>query len=245
MLGRSLRIIDPKRCSNPMLEPVNALTDRSNPVMSHRGLRRQLLWRCLACVVLMAPSLDASAQSVSDHGQAFAGFSIYSGTGYQHSIVKVGDVRVRNTSIAMPSESYYNDGSFWITGLNYTHALGHNYTLGAQIEYFPISTQVSLSVSPGYAFNDRVMGYLKAGWAYVPTTVDQGPGRNNYKVNLNGAFAGVGVRALITPHIFGYAELTYARLQNLSFTSWVGPYPISGNASTEAYNVTVGLGYRF
>jgi opacity protein-like surface antigen len=123
--------------------------------------------------------------------------------------------------------------------------MSNRVALGAQVEYYPISQQVSLSISPGYAFNNWLLGYLKLGWVYVPSTVDQGPGRQAYDVNLNGVVAGIGVKAMITRGVYGYAELNYVQLERLKFTSWAGMIPITGYANTKAYNAVIGVGYRF
>lgn len=187
----------------------------------------------------------AWGKKVSAQDSVFTGPSIYTATGYQYGSVRLNDVRVRNTSIGVQIPNYYSTGSFWLTGLNYTHVFKNNLSLGGQVEYYPISEQVSVSISPGYAFNDAFLGYLKLGWIYGSSKVDQGPGRQAYKVNLNGVVAGIGVKAMIFKGIFGYVEFNYAQFERLNFTSWAGPIPITGNADTKAYNAVIGLGYQF
>ena len=196
-----------------------------------------LLW---AVMVIFLPAGDALAQN-----SVFQGPSVYTATGYQYGSVRLNDVRVRDTDINVPIPNYYTNGSFWLTGVNYTHVFANDLSLGAQLEYYPISQQVSVSISPGYAFNEQVLGYLKLGWVYGSSTVDQGPGRQAYKVNLNGVVAGMGVRAMIYQGVFGYVEFNYAQFERLSFTSWAGPIPITGNADTKAYNAVIGIGYQF
>jgi hypothetical protein len=197
----------------------------------------------LPWLVFSASSL--SCQTVLAQTSAFTGPSIYTATGYQYGSVKISDVRVSGTNVGIRLPNYYSNGSFWLTGLNYTHVFKNNLSLGGQVEYYPISQQLSISISPGYAFNDRFLGYLKLGWVNGSSTVDQGPGRQPYKVNLNGVVAGAGIKASIFKGVFGYAEFNYAQFERLSFTSWAGPFPISGNADTKAYSVVIGLGYKF
>lgn len=194
----------------------------------------------LLAVVIWMSCGDAFAQKTG-----FSGLSIYTATGYQTATVKFNDVRVQNTDIRLPAKSLHTNTSFWLTGLNYTQVFNNRLALGAQIEYYPISRQVAISVSPGYEFNGSVLGYLKLGWAYVPTTIDQGPGRPSYKTNLNAAFAGFGVKAMLSRGVFGYVELTFAQLERVNFTSWAGPFPVAGQIDTSAINAVVGLGYRF
>lgn len=194
-------------------------------------------------LLVVAASTGGTQASAQEAG--FSGFSIYTATGHQTATVKFSDIRLQNTNIRVPSRSLYTDTNFWLTGLNYTHVFDNGFALGGQLEYYPISRQVALSVSPGYQFNDAVLGYLKLGWAYVPTTVDQGPARPSYQTNLNAVFAGFGAKAMIYRGVFGYAELTFAQLERLNFTSTVGPFPVSGQIDTSAINAVIGLGYRF
>ena len=206
---------------------------------------KSLLCRNMAFSGLLAVFGWVSCSVVSAQETGFSGFSIYTATGYQTATVKFSDVRVQNTNIRLPAQNLYTDTNFWLTGLNYTRVFTNQLALGGQIEYYPISRQVAISLSPGYQFNDSVLGYLKLGWAYVPTTIDQGPGRPSYKTNLNAVFAGFGVKAMLYRGVFGYAELTFAQLERLHFTSWAGPFPVSGQMDTSAINAVIGIGYRF
>ncbi len=177
--------------------------------------------------------------------RGLAGLSIYTATGYQHTMIEASDMRVRNTNIRLPSERSSTNGSFWFAGVDYTHVFANQFSLGAQFEYYPRSGQVTLSVSPGYAFNDQWLGYVKFGWAYVPTKIDQGPGLPSNTVNLNAVFAGIGAKRMIYRGLFGYAELRYAQVERVNFTSMVNSIPIEGSANTQAVNAIIGLGYRF
>jgi opacity protein-like surface antigen len=203
------------------------------------------LVRGLSSALLGLTGSIALAGESSSVNPGLSGLSIYTATGYQHTMIKTDDVRVRNTNIRLPSERTSTDGSFWFAGLDYTHVFANQFSLGAQFEYYPRSRQVTISVSPGYAFNDRWLGYVKFGWAYVPTTLDQGPGLPNTKVNLNTVFAGVGAKRMIYGSLFGYAELRYAKVERLDFTGVIQTIPIQGHADIRAVNAIIGLGYRF
>jgi len=175
----------------------------------------------------------------------FSGVSIFTSGGFQSGSVKLENVRVRNTSFSVPAENLHSTGNSWLIGLNYTHMFQNSTSLGAQVEFFPVSKQVILSVTPGFQFTDDVQGYLKLGWVHAPSTVDQGPGRRAYNVNLHGMVAGLGTKVAFAKNFYGFIEINYVQLQKLNFTSWEGPIPIEGTAKTSAQNVMLGVGYRF
>ena len=200
---------------------------------------------CSLAAISIAGVSNVSANGAGLAQSAFTGLSVYTATGYQHTMAKASDIRIQGTDIRLPSERTTTDGSFWFTGLDYTHVFANQFSLGAQVEYYPRSGQVTLSVAPGYAFNDRWLGYVKFGWAYVPTTFDQGPGQPGIKRNLNTVFAGVGAKRMIYRGLFGYAELRYAQVERVNFNRVVGVIPIQGRVDVTAVNAIIGLGYRF
>jgi opacity protein-like surface antigen len=175
----------------------------------------------------------------------FTGVSIFTSGGFQSGSVKLENVRVRNTRFSVPVENLHSTGNSWLIGLNYTHVFQNSTSLGAQVEFFPVSKQVALSLTPGYQFNEKILGYLKLGWVHAPSTVDQGPGRKAYDVNLNGLVAGLGAKYLFTKNLYGFLEVNAVQFQKLNFTSWEGSIPIEGLATTRAQNILLGVGYRF
>ncbi len=191
---------------------------------------------------------------LGDSSKGFSGASIYTATGLQQATVEGFDLRVRDTDIRLPSTRKTSNGTFWLVGLDYTHVFENQFSLGAQFDYYPRKGQIALSMSPGYVFNDQVMSYLRFGWAYVPTTIDQGAGRSSVETKLNAYFGGAGARVNLYRGVFAYAEIRYAKVERLNFTSWadvtVAPgqtlsVPIEGSADTSAVNAFIGLGYRF
>jgi hypothetical protein len=181
------------------------------------------------------------------HAQSsqFEGVSVQAATGLQQQTVKVEGLSIRNSPFKLPDQRYDKTVVPFYLGATYTAGLTANLTLGTVLEYSPISNQVSLSVSPGYAFSEQTQGYLKLGWVYSPTTVDQGVGRSPIPGYMNGGLAGAGVKRFWTKNIYAYAEFNYIKFANLSFDSWYGGLPISGYARTDAFNIMAGLGYRF
>lgn len=202
----------------------------------------------------LAPAFATETGSLASAGHGFTGFSVYTATGYQHATTKGHDLRVRGTDIRLPSRSEATHSTFWLLGIDYTHVFRNQFSLGAQFDYYPKSGQYALSISPGYQFNDQVLGYVRLGWVDVPMTVAQGPGRPNRKVWKNAYFAGVGARVNLYKGLYGFAEIRYSAVEPLHFTGstnvTVAPgiersVPIQGTADTSAVNAFIGLGYRF
>ncbi|HEY7804786.1 MAG TPA: hypothetical protein VIC30_10195 [Orrella sp.] len=212
---------------------------------------------CLPALGLWSFTGDVSAAETglrASSERGFTGFSIYTATGYQNATTKATDLRVQGTNLTLPSRSESKDSTFWLVGLDYTYVFDNQLSLGAQFDYYPKSGQYALSVSPGYEFNDRVLGYVRLGWVNVPTTIEPGGGRPNYKVWQNAYFAGIGAKVNLYRGIYGYAELRYSEVERLNFTGTadvtvapgvVQSVPIQGSADTTAVNAFIGLGYRF
>ena len=157
---------------------------------------------CLWLFERVATASESGLRGAPDHG--FGGFSVYTATGYQNATVKGNNLRVQGKDIALPSQSETISSTFWLVGLDYTHIFANQLSLGTQFDYYPKSGQYALSVSPGYQFNDRVLGYARFGWANVPTTVEQGAGLPNYKKWVSAYFVGVGTRVNIYRGVFAY-----------------------------------------
>jgi hypothetical protein len=203
----------------------------------------------LAAIALLAPNAVVAQQTetrpVNVVASNFTGLSAFTATGFQSGSVHLDNVRIRNTSFNVQAPNYHSTGTPWLIGLNYTYVFKNKVSLGAQVEFFPVSKQVALSLTPGFQFNEKILGYLKLGWVHAPSTVDQGPGRQAYDVNLNGLVAGLGAKYLFTKNLYGFLEVNTVKFQPLNFTSWQGSIPIEGSATTRAQNILLGVGYRF
>jgi len=211
---------------------------------------RRFQWTlCLAVSALFAPNFTSAQQTEARQPNValshFTGLSAYTATGFQSGSVHLDNVRIRNTSFNVQAPNYHSTGTPWLIGLNYTYVFKNKVSLGAQVEFFPVSKQVALSLTPGFQFNEKILGYLKLGWVHAPSTVDQGPGRKAYDVNLNGLVAGLGAKYLFTKNLYGFLEVNAVQFQKLNFTSWQGSIPIEGSATTRAQNILLGVGYRF
>ena len=207
-----------------------------------------------AAGIVMAGAAVAQTDVSGGSPKGFTGVSIFTATGFQYATVDGIDLRVQGTDTALPSVRETNQGTIWLVGLDYTHVFANQFSLGAQVEYQPSKDQFALSMSPGYAFNKRVMGYFRFGWASVPTTIAQGPGSPSLEKNLNAYFGGIGAKVNLDSGIFVYAEVRYARVERYDFVSSANvslapgrsmTVPVQGSANTTAVNTFIGLGYRF
>jgi expansin (peptidoglycan-binding protein) len=122
---------------------------------------------CLNCI---------SASTVYAQAAQLEGVSVQLGTGYEQGWLRFKDVKLTRSNTRLDMQDVSNSGVPLVLGLGYTKVLGASATLGGLVEYNPISNRAALSIVPGYMLNEQVQGYLKLGWVYATTSVDQGPG---------------------------------------------------------------------
>lgn len=197
------------------------------------------------CIPYLTMAQVAKTETSTTVASNFLGFSALTAIGLQSGTVKLDNVRLRNTPYNVQLPNYHSTGTPWLVGVNYTYVFKNSVTLGGQLEYFPVSQQMAISLTPGFQFNEKIHGYLKFGWIRAPSTVDQGPGRKSYDVDLYGIVAGLGAKYGFTQNLYGFLEVNTAQFQKLNFTSWQGALPIEGSATTRAQNIMLGMGYRF
>ena len=200
-----------------------------------------------AALISWLYALFACSYTLCSHAQsvAFEGVSLQSAVGIQPQTVKVTGLGINNTPFTLPDQRYNTTAVPFYLGATYTASITPEITLGGVLEYAPVSKQVSLSLAPGYAITEGALGYLKLGWVYTQTNVDQGVGRSTIPGYMNGGLLGAGVRVFWTNNIYAYAEFNYIKFASLNFGSWYAGAPITGYANTDAYNVMVGFGYKF
>ncbi|RII84562.1 outer membrane protein [Neopusillimonas maritima] len=209
--------------------------------------------------IFVSPAVFAQAQN-------FEGFNAQISTGYQHNSIDL-------SGVIEPGFAAQNlsDGKMPLNfGVGYTHAMNERFTLGAMLEYNPLKmdtgsgnitfngtalpgagyngtlkNQVSISIIPGYAFNDTTMGYLKLGWIQAKATIHP-EGDPSISETANGVLLGIGGRHLFNKNVYGFAEATYASY---------GSVTAGANDSTDpddtfkmkpsSYSFLVGVGARF
>jgi outer membrane immunogenic protein len=197
----------------------------------------------LVFVGLVAAS--AFAPQAFSQAQNFEGVSVQLSTGYQDFSLKPKDIRVEPTSYVIDARTTSKSGVPVVLSAAYTAALGNAFTLGAVVDYFPITSQVGLSVVPGYALTEKTQGYVKLGWAYVSTTLEPGNGLEKVNSYLNGPTAGIGVKTLFTENLYGFAEFNYIAYQTATFSSGGQSVTVNGKTNNQAYNFLLGVGYKF
>jgi opacity protein-like surface antigen len=171
--------------------------------------------------ILLASVFSAAFVSPAVFAQAknFEGFGIQLSTGYQNNELKTSDLAIGGISVPANIISAPNVSSGEVPlniGVGYTFALTERFTLGALVEYNPISmnsgsgsiklggvtssdpidqftakleNQVSLSLVPGYAFTDTTMGYAKVGW--INSTSKFSFTDTKFSSNVNGVLLGL------------------------------------------------------
>ena len=197
---------------------------------------------CIFLLNQLALVSIAKAQSSSD---AVQGLALQVGVGLQQRSVKVTGLGINNTTHKLPDEGYDSTSGQTFLGLSYTAKLNEFATLGVIAELNPIKNHAAVSLVPGYTLANKLHGYLKLGWAYSATSVDQGPGRSKTPGYLNGVLVGVGVKVPWNEQLFGYAEVNYVNFASMRINSWQRGLPVNGYTNVNTANLMLGVGYKF
>jgi opacity protein-like surface antigen len=193
---------------------------------------KKLIIISVLSAAFVSPAVFAQAKN-------FEGFGIQLSTGYQNNEIKPSNLSFDGVQADQFGFSLQNvsKGEMPLNlGASYTFALTEKFTLGALVEYNPLSmnsgsssvlvngiasndpldqysgklqNQVSLSLVPGYAFSDTTMGYARIGWINATAVVDT-TGGDKFSKNTNGLLLGLGAKHMFNKNIFGFAEATYA-----------------------------------
>lgn len=223
--------------------------------------------------LLIASALSAVFASPAVFAQAknFEGFGIQLSTGYQNNQFKFSDFKADGQLLSPLGYSLptISSGEMPLNiGAGYTFALSDRFTLGALVEYNPLSmktgssntvvpagaastsysgkleNQVSISLVPGYAFNDTTMGYARVGW--INATAKVTSDGLSLSTNSNGVIFGLGAKHLFTKNIYGFAEATYASYGGSNATGTDAQGTVFGvNLTPTSYSFLIGVGYKF
>lgn len=227
--------------------------------------------------LVIASALSAAFVSPAVFAQAksFEGFGLQLSTGYQNNEIKASDLSINGIPLSTfgVGVNSSSKGAMPLNiGASYTFALTDRFTLGALVEYNPLSmktgtstltfdgvqssdpddkingkleNQVSISLVPGYAFTDTTMGYARVGWINATAKGAANDG-TNFSSNANGVIFGLGAKHLFTKNIYGYAEATYATYNGSNATSTDSDGTAIGvKQKPQSYSFLVGVGYRF
>jgi hypothetical protein len=162
-----------------------------------------------------------------------------------------------------------------VLGLGYTFKLQEKFTLGLGVDYsavtqttqasgfsypsissntydydFSISNRFNIFIAPGYAIDDKKLAYVKLGYSnqdvqYSQTNCCSSPSN---KANVSGYVLGLGYKQIISDGLYGFVEANYYGYSKANMSSTYSDGPggtVSANPNLNAYNVLVGLGYKF
>jgi len=115
---------------------------------------------------------------------------------------------------------------------------------------FTISNRFSIFATPGYAIDKDKLAYAKLGYSsqsvqYSQTNCCSSPSN---KAQVGGYVLGLGYKQLITSGLYGFVEANYYAYAKPSLSSTYtdeGGGTVSSNPNMSAYNLLLGLGYRF
>lgn len=174
--------------------------------------------------------------------QSFGGVPLVIGAGYNFSVAPkwVVGLGVDYSAISQKSSAYsYTQGGVTLQGS----------TLEASNRY-------NVFVAPGYEIDKDKLVYLKAGYSGV-TVKSNSPNSWSYmgatgttpsvsqSKNLSGYLVGLGYKQFITGGLYGLAEFNYMSYSKSSFSSTQDGVTTSSNPGLTAYQVLVGVGYKF
>ena len=224
----------------------------------------------LACSGLMfSCTVFAQSQFAGAYGQISTGYENNRVSSAQLTGTPYGGTPSTTNSIST------NTGSApLVLGLGYLFPVKNNFTLGLGIDYstltqetgssafyysgdsdnynykFTISNRFSIFAAPGYAIDKDKLAYAKIGYSsqsvqYSQTNCCSSPSN---KAQVSGYVLGLGYKQLITGGLYGFVEANYYSYAKPSLSSTYtddGGGTVSSNPNVSAYNLLLGVGYRF
>lgn len=220
--------------------------------------------KILVTAILSAVASGAMAQS------AFEGFYGQVGIGYENNSPSTSSYSI-NLAISPPAGTSVTDhskGSFsGSIGLGYGLSINKDFLLTVGVDYSPltaktgdvtnagfsynyaISNRTNIFIAPGYAIDKDKLVYFKAGYSMQSMKVENYTHElgSNPSQNLNGYVLGVGYKQLIDKNIYIFGEGNYYSYSNKSYTNDFGALAGTDtfNAKSNAYQLLVGVGYKF
>jgi outer membrane immunogenic protein len=174
--------------------------------------------------------------------QSFGGVPLVIGAGYNFSVAPKWVVGFGVDYSAIPQKSS-----------TYSYSQGSATLQGASVE---ASNRYNVFLAPGYEIDKDKLVYLKAGYSGV-TAKSNSPSSWTYagqtgsmtsvsqSKNLSGYLVGLGYKQFITSGLYGLAEFNYMSYSKSSFSSTEAGVTTTTNPGLTAYQVLVGVGYKF
>lgn len=212
----------------------------------------------------------AQSQFVGAYGQISTGYENNRVSSAQLTGTAYGGTPNTSNSVSTNSGS-----APLVLGLGYLIPVQNNFTLGLGVDYstltqetgsaafyypavnspnynykFTISNRFSIFAAPGYAIDKDKLAYAKIGYSsqsvqYSQTNCCSSPSN---KAQVSGYVLGLGYKQLITSGLYGFVEANYYTYAKPSLSSTYtddGGGTVSSNPNVNAYNLLLGVGYRF
>lgn len=222
---------------------------------------------------LLVASLFALTGSVAMAQSAFEGAYGQVGIGYSSATPGNGSGnQVMGGTTYSRSTSFSSTSDFTGTvTIGYMGAVNNNFLLGIGAEYSPIAgsntnatssggglTTVTsqykvkngynIFLSPAIAIDKDKLVYGKVGYTGMSAQVTYA-GSNNPTINFTGYSLGLGYKQIIKGGFYGFAEGNYFsygnQTSNMSGTVSGTAYTTATTVNANAYNLLVGIGYKF
>ena len=194
---------------------------------------------------------QAGSASYSASNQNFGGAPLVLGIGYNFSVAPQWLVGIGADYSVLPQTSSTYSSSSSNGGY-----LGTPATISGQS--IKASNRYNIFVTPGYAIDKDKLAYFKAGYSSVsatanwPTTYSDpsytGPAglSGSQSKTVSGYILGLGYKQMIANGFYGFAEGNYMSYSKPSFSATSNDgTAVSSNPSVSAYQLLVGVGYKF
>ncbi len=224
--------------------------------------------------LLVAVLLSTAAAGAFAQSKSFEGAYGQVGIGYESVTPSLTNYNISTGGVSYPYGTSANTAnSFTGTAtIGYTFAVNKQFLLGVGAEYSPFAGQsanytltnpnlspssytssykknnsYNIFVSPATPVGTDGLLYGKVGYTGAQIK-DNG---DSSTTNYTGYSLGLGYKQFISGNIYGFAEGNYYSYGNKNqsyagtFTGGGGSYVQSGTTSANAYNLMVGIGYKF
>ncbi len=120
------------------------------------------------------------------------------------------------------------------------------------VGYYKVSNRTNVYLTPGYVIDKDKLAYLKAGYSTQKLEGFSADGNTSTgSANVSGYIVGLGYKQMITSGLYGFGEVNYMSYSKANISSsgrcdsYCNTYTASTSSGSTAYNILVGLGYKF
>ena len=124
----------------------------------------------------------------------------------------------------------------------------------ANKSYYKVSNRYSVYLTPGLVIDKNKLAYLKAGYSNQKLQgYDGTTGNSEGDANMNGYVLGLGYKQMISSGFYVFGEANYYTFSKVNLNAsgsttgarTGGTFNQTSNPGANAYNLLVGVGYRF